>query len=161
MNGDAALRSEIAKDLSSRKGTKYSADQIVVSNGAKQSVLQSLMAVVSPGDKVLVPAPYWTSYPDMVKICGGVPTIVQTRPEEGYVLRPAALREALTKHPEVTCLILCNPSNPTGGVADKDSLVQVAQVLADFPKVCVRKIISFPLLDSSIALVCLGGCHFR
>lgn len=138
MNGDAALRAEIAKDLSARKGTKYTADQIVVSNGAKQSVLQSLLAVVSPGDKVLIPAPYWTSYPDMVKICGGLPTVVDTHPEEGYVLSATALRDALVRNPEVTCLILCNPSNPTGGVAGRESLLQLAQVLVDYPKVKIR-----------------------
>lgn len=93
------------------------------------------MAVVSSGDKVLIPAPYWTSYPDMVKICSGVPTVVNTVPEEGYILSATALREALTRNPEVTCLILCNPSNPTGGVASRESLLQLARVLVDYPKV--------------------------
>ncbi len=83
----------------------------------------------------MIPAPYWTSYPDMVKICGGIPTIIDTYPQENYVLSSISLKKALLTHHEVTCLILCNPSNPTGCVADKQSLVEIAKVLTEFPKV--------------------------
>ena len=120
-----------------RKGVKYTADQIVVSNGAKQSVLQTLMSVVSPGDKVIIPAPYWTSYPDMVKICGGIPTVIDTLAADNYVLTAKSLRKALSEHPETTALILCNPSNPTGSVADQQAQADLATVLLDFPKVVV------------------------
>lgn len=78
VNGDTSLRAAIAHDLRSRKRTAYSAEQIVVSNGAKQSVLQALLAVVCPGDAVLVPAPFWPSYPDMVKMCQAEPVTVGT-----------------------------------------------------------------------------------
>eukprot|EP00597_Dinobryon_sp_UTEXLB2267_P011183 CAMPEP_0170129878 /NCGR_PEP_ID=MMETSP0020_2-20130122/22172_1 /TAXON_ID=98059 /ORGANISM="Dinobryon sp., Strain UTEXLB2267" /LENGTH=338 /DNA_ID=CAMNT_0010364361 /DNA_START=143 /DNA_END=1156 /DNA_ORIENTATION=+ len=84
--GELSLRQAIAGDLSKRKGTPYSPDQIVVSNGAKQAVLQALMAVVSPGDKVIIPAPYWTSYPDMVKMCGGIPVALPTLASNNYEL---------------------------------------------------------------------------
>lgn len=92
VNGEVTLRKAIAKDLTERQGTVYTADQIVVSNGAKQSVIQTLMSVVSPGDGVIIPAPYWVSYVDMVKMCGGVPVVVKTFATDNYQLTPDALR---------------------------------------------------------------------
>eukprot|EP00597_Dinobryon_sp_UTEXLB2267_P000029 CAMPEP_0170056804 /NCGR_PEP_ID=MMETSP0019_2-20121128/67_1 /TAXON_ID=98059 /ORGANISM="Dinobryon sp., Strain UTEXLB2267" /LENGTH=397 /DNA_ID=CAMNT_0010261391 /DNA_START=185 /DNA_END=1378 /DNA_ORIENTATION=+ len=135
--GELSLRQAIAGDLSKRKGTPYSPDQIVVSNGAKQAVLQALMAVVSPGDKVIIPAPYWTSYPDMVKMCGGIPVALPTLASNNYELTADALRTSLQQHPDVSCIILCNPSNPSGGVASRKSFEEIALVLKDFPKVVV------------------------
>ena len=113
VNGEAALRKAIAKDLTERKGTPYTADQIVVSNGAKQSVIQTLLSVVSPGDGVIIPAPYWVSYVDMVKMCGGVPVVIKTLSKDNYQLTPDTLRKTLSSNPNVSALILCNPSNPT------------------------------------------------
>lgn len=137
VNGEVALRTAITIDLNKRKSIKYTADQIVVSNGAKQSVLQSLLSIVSPNDQVLIPSPYWTSYPDMVKICNAVPVVVETYPEENYVLTAQSLKKALQENPRVTCLILCNPSNPTGCVADYQSLLELAEVLSQYPKVAI------------------------
>lgn len=92
--------------------------------------------VIPTGDTVLIPAPYWPSYPDMVKMCGGVPVAVETLAADGYTLSGSALRSALDAHPGTSCLILCNPSNPTGCVAGRSALEDIAHVLADFPKVC-------------------------
>lgn len=122
VGGEAKLREAICDDLAARKGVTYKPEQIVVANGAKQSVIQSLLTVVCPGDDVLLVAPYWPSYPDMVKMCGANPVTVNTTPEDGYSLRPEALRETLSAHPKVSCMILCNPSNPTGCVMDEDEL---------------------------------------
>eukprot|EP01036_Dinobryon_divergens_P031574 gene31574-41001_t len=128
----------IALDLSERKNTPYTADQIVVSNGAKQAVLQALMAVVSPGDSVIIPAPYWTSYPDMVKICGGVPHIIPTLAEENYELSASALESALQSCANPTCVILCNPSNPSGCVSSLESFQKLAKVFEKYPQVTVN-----------------------
>ena len=137
VTGDGELRAAIAADLKARKQTDYSPEQIVVSNGAKQAVLQALLAVACPGDEVLVPSPYWPSYPDMVKMCQAVPVDVKTSAADGYALTGKALREALTRHPEASSIILCNPSNPTGCVMSEAQLQEVASVLADFPNVVV------------------------
>lgn len=108
-----------------------------MSNGAKQAVIQALMSVVCPGDDVLIPAPYWPSYPDMVKMCNARPVSVRTMAKDGYVLTATSLREALQSNPKTSCIILCNPSNPTGGVADVENLKSLATVLRDYPQVTV------------------------
>lgn len=139
VSGNANLRRAIAADLWSRKHVKYSPDEVVVSNGAKQAVLQAMMAVVSPGDRVIIPAPYWTSYPDMVKMCLATPLIVGTEASSDYTLSSSALRAALSSSSSgpVSCLILCNPSNPTGCVSGQAALEDIAAVLRDFPSVVV------------------------
>jgi aspartate/methionine/tyrosine aminotransferase len=100
-------------------------------------VLQSLMALVSPGDTVIIPAPYWPSYPDMVKLCGAIPLPLQTLPSQNYIIDPKILRSILEANPKTSCIILCNPSNPTGSVFTRQQLQDVAEVLVDFPKVCL------------------------
>ena len=95
------------------------------------------MTVVSPNDEVLIPAPYWTSYPDMVKICNAKPIIVDTYDYDDYILTPESLRKALESNSKVSCLILCNPSNPTGSVANKSQLEAIAKVLDDYPNVVI------------------------
>jgi aspartate/methionine/tyrosine aminotransferase len=135
--GEAGLREAIAADLTSRKSTPFKADQVVVSNGAKQAVMQTLLTLVAAGEEVLIPAPYWTSYPDMVQLCNAKAVIVQTTAEENYNMSPEALRAALEAHPKVSCIILCNPSNPSGCVADRASLEALSKVLLDFPNVAI------------------------
>lgn len=138
VTGEISLRNAIVHDLQSRLSIKYTPEQIVVSNGAKQAVIQALMSVVSPGDEVLIPAPYWTSYPDMVKMCNGAkPVIVQTSPSNGYILTPSELRSTLSSNPRISCIIICNPSNPTGSVATREQLTALAEVLHDFPSVII------------------------
>lgn len=137
VTGENGLRAAIATDLLARKGTAYTAEQIVVSNGAKQAVMQALMTVVTPGETVLIPAPYWTSYPDMVQLCNAKPVIVSTSAADSYTLTPQVLRAALEQNPSTSCLILCNPSNPSGCVADKEMMGGLVKVLLDFPQVAV------------------------
>ena len=137
VTGETALREAIARDLSTRKNTPYSAEQIVVSNGAKQAVLQALLAVVCPGDSVLVPSPYWPSYPDMVKMCQALPVDVETSARDGYALTGPALRRALASNPKTSAIILCNPSNPTGCVMSEKQLREVADILLDYPRVTI------------------------
>jgi aspartate/methionine/tyrosine aminotransferase len=138
VTGTADLRAAIANDLKRRKGVEYNpSNEIVVGNGAKQSVYQSVLATCGPGDKVLVPAPYWPSYPEMVKLASAEPIIVPTNAESGYLLTPEDLRSTLHAHPEIKLIILCNPSNPTGGVYRLEDLQGIGKVLEEFPNVLV------------------------
>jgi aspartate/methionine/tyrosine aminotransferase len=137
VTGTLELRQAIADDLKSRKGVSYDPlTEIVVGNGAKQSVFQGIMAVAGVGDEVLVPAPHWP-YPEMVKLTGATPVIVNTQPETGYLLTGDELRQTLTKHPKIKMVIICNPSNPTGGVYGQEQLSDLVRVLQDFPSVAI------------------------
>jgi aspartate/methionine/tyrosine aminotransferase len=95
------------------------------------------MAVVCPGDEVLIPAPYWTSYPDMVKMCQANPVIVSTTAVENYVLTAKSLQSALESNPKISCLILCNPSNPTGSLMTAAQLAELVGVLEAYPSVSI------------------------
>ncbi len=138
VTGTVDLRTAIAADLKTRKGVEYNpANEIVVGNGAKQCVYQGVLATCGEGDKVIVPAPYWPSYPEMVSLVGAEPIVVETKAEDGYLVTPGVLRSTLEEHPEIKLIILCNPSNPTGGVYHLEKLQAIADVLKDFPRVIV------------------------
>ena len=115
--GTTALRAAICAKLASENGLRYAPEELVVSNGAKQSIWQALLAVCSPGDEVIIPAPFWVSYPEMAKLAGAAPVVVETTAAEGFVLTAEKLRAALTARSRL--LILCTPSNPTGAVYSK------------------------------------------
>lgn len=112
--GYPALRNAIVRKLKNENGLDYAADQIVCSNGAKQSVCNAVMALVSPGDEVIIPAPYWVSYPQMVFMADGKPVFVEAGFEQDFKMTPEQLEAAIT--PRTKLLILCSPSNPTGSV---------------------------------------------
>lgn len=137
VNGGVDLRGEIVNDYNKRKGTNFLPDQVTIANGAKQAICQTLMTIVAPGQEVIIPAPFWTSYPDMVKLVSGVPVIINTKMEDSFQLSASELRVTLEKHPKVTCIILCNPSNPTGQVTSAKYQQEIANVLLDFPQVNV------------------------
>jgi aspartate aminotransferase len=118
--GIVELREAIAAKLKRENGVEYTADEIVVSNGAKQSLFNAFMVLLDPGDEVIIQAPYWVSYPEMVKIAGGVPVIVETDARSGFELDAKSLERALTKKTKV--LTLSNPSNPTGIVYGREQL---------------------------------------
>nr|AIT70240.1 aspartate aminotransferase [Petalonia fascia] len=129
VTGTVDLRKAICADLARRKNLTYSAGDIVVANGAKQAVYQAVLAVVRPGDEVIISAPYWPSYPEMVRLAGGVPIIVETTVEEEFLLTAEKLRGALTD--KTRMLIFCNPSNPTGAVHSKERCEELAAVLSE------------------------------
>lgn len=135
VNGTPALRRAIIGRLQKVTGVTYADDQISVGSGAKHVIFTALMATLDPGDEVLIPAPYWVSYPDMVLVNDGTPVIVQCPMADGFKLTPARLRAALT--PKTRWLILNAPSNPTGAVYTRAELAALADVLADFPDVLV------------------------
>ncbi len=121
------LRKAIVKKLKTENQLDYTIDEILVSNGAKQSVCNTIMALINDGDEVIIPAPYWVSYPQMVKLAGGNPTIVSAGFEQNFKMTPAQLKAAIT--PKTKLLILCSPSNPTGSVYSKDELEGLANVI--------------------------------
>ena len=94
MVGTRELRDAICADLKRRKGLEYTPEQIVCSSGAKQSIVQAMLALVGPRDEVLIPAPYWVSYPQMAILCGATPTVIPTTAEDGYLLQPAWLLDS-------------------------------------------------------------------
>lgn len=133
--GYPALREAIVAKLKNENGLDYSPAQISVSNGAKQSVCNTLMALVNSGDEVIIPAPYWVSYPEMVKLAGGTPVIVEAGIEQDFKITPRQLEAAIT--PATKALILCSPSNPTGSVYTREELAGLAEVLARHEQVFV------------------------
>lgn len=140
VTGTAALRQAIAQDLEKRKNLKYNPNtEIVVGNGAKQCVYQGILATCGPGDAVIVPAPYWPSYPEMVTLAGAIPIILETKETDGYLLTPELLEKCIEENSDKTirCLILCNPSNPTGGVHNKARLESLANVLEKYPQISI------------------------
>ena len=125
--GYLSLRQAIVNKLKRENGLEYTSEQILCSNGAKQSVCNAIMALVNEGDEVIIPAPYWVSYPQMVKLAGGTPVIVKADISQGFKMTPEQLEAAIT--PKTRVLILCSPSNPTGAVYTQDELASLAQVL--------------------------------
>ena len=133
--GYPALRNAIVAKLKNENGLEYTAAQISCANGAKQSVCNTIMALVNKGDEVIVPAPYWVSYPEMVKLAEGTPVIVRAGIDQDFKITPAQLEAAIT--PKTRVLILCSPSNPTGSVYSKEELAGLSEVLAKHERVIV------------------------
>jgi aspartate aminotransferase len=125
-SGIPELKAAVAKAYEARHGLKYSPQQVIVSNGAKHSLHNIFTVLCDPGDEVIIPAPYWVSYAELVKLTGAVPVIVPTRQEDNFKLTPAALRGAIT--PKTKILLLCSPSNPTGSMYEQEELGQLADV---------------------------------
>ena len=123
--GYADLRKAIVAKLKRENNLDYTINEVLVSNGAKQSVCNTVMALVNPGDEVIIPAPYWVSYPQMVKLAGGTPVFVNAGFEQNFKMTPEQLEAAIT--PRTRLLILCSPSNPTGSVYSKDELAGLAE----------------------------------
>jgi aspartate aminotransferase len=121
------LRQAIARKLERENQLHYTPAEILVSNGAKQSVCNTVMALVNDGEEVIIPAPYWVSYPQMVLLAGGKPVIVEAGFDQNFKMTPAQLEAAIT--PKTRMLILCSPSNPTGSVYSKDELQALAEVI--------------------------------
>ncbi len=135
VGGTPALRKAIAAKFKRENGLDYALDQIIVSTGGKQVLFNALLATVNPGDEVIIPAPYWVSYPDIVAITEGKPIIVETKVEDGFRLSPAALEAAITD--KTKWLILNSPSNPTGAAYTAEQLKALADVLLRHPHVWV------------------------
>ena len=125
--GYADLREAIVAKLKKENGLNYTENEILVSNGAKQSVCNTVMALVDEGEEVIIPTPYWVSYPQMVQLAGGTPIYIKARYEQNFKITSEQLEAAIT--PKTRMLILCSPSNPTGSVYSQEELVQLAEVI--------------------------------
>ena len=133
--GYPALRNAIVAKLKNENGLEYTAGQISCANGAKQSVCNTVMVLVNPGTRLSSPAPFWVSYPEMVKLAEGTPVIVPAGIEQDFKITPAQLEAAIT--PKTKALILCSPSNPTGSVYSAEELAGLAEVLKKHPDIIV------------------------
>lgn len=125
--GYADLRKAVVAKLKNENGLDYSVNEILVSNGAKQSVCNTVMALCNDGEEVIIPAPYWVSYPQMALLAGANPVIINAGFEQNFKITPQQLEEAIT--PKTRMLILCSPSNPTGSVYSQDELNALAEVI--------------------------------
>lgn len=126
-SGTVSVRKAICKKLKVDNDLDYEPVQIVVSNGAKHALHNAFMAILDPGEEVIIPSPYWLTYPEIVKLCDGVPVYVSTKPENHFKMTAAELKAAIT--PKTKALILNNPSNPTGVVYNKEDIIELAKVL--------------------------------
>ncbi len=133
--GTPELRRAIVEKFARENALSYAPDEVIVCTGGKQVLFNALMATVNPGDEVVIPAPYWVSYPDMVQLAGGTAVIVPTTIEDGFRMRPEALAAAIT--PRTKWLILNTPSNPTGAGYDAAALKGLTDVLMAHPHVWV------------------------
>lgn len=127
------LRTAIAARLTKDYGTAYAADEILITVGAKEGLFAAQQVLLNPGDEIIIPAPYWVSYPEQAQICSATPVFVNTTPESGFKLTPAELANAIT--PRTKMLLLNHPSNPTGAVYTKAELRALAEVLQQHPHV--------------------------
>lgn len=127
--GEPRLKEAIAQKLQNDNGLCYGADNVIVTNGGKHSLYNLMQALIEPGDEVIIPAPFWLSYPEMVKLAGGTPVIVSTTVESSFKVTPEQLRQAIT--PKTKLLIFNSPSNPTGMVYTPDEVRAIAAVVVD------------------------------
>lgn len=164
--GYLPLRKAIAAKLKNENGLDYKPEQIVCSNGAKQSVCNTLLCIIGPEDEVIIPAPYWVSYIEMVKLAEGKSVIVPAGIEQNFKITPAQLEAAIT--PKTKAIILCSPSNPTGSVYSKAELKGLVDVLVKYPNIMViadeiyehinyigkhESIAQFPEIKERVALI--------
>jgi len=129
------LRKAIVAKLKNENGLDYTINEVIVGTGGKQCVCNAVLALVNPGDEVIIPAPYWVSYPQMVKLAGGTPVIVNAGFDQDFKMTSEQLENAITEKTKM--LILCSPSNPTGSVYSKEELAALAEVLKKHPEVFV------------------------
>lgn len=127
--GTPELLQAVSDKLQRENGLHYTTNQILTNNGAKHSLFNLFQAVIDEGDEVIIPAPYWVTYPELVKYSGGVSVIINTNDESGFKITPEQLKEAIS--PKTKMLVLTSPSNPTGAVYSKEELEALAEVLKD------------------------------
>lgn len=133
--GYLSLRKAIVANLKETNGVDYEPEQIVVSNGAKQSLNNVIMSVINPGDEVIIPTPAWVSYMELVKLAEGVNVLVPAGIEQDFKITPRQLKEAIT--PKTKMIIICSPSNPTGSVYSAEELAALVDVLKDYPQIVI------------------------
>ncbi len=135
VGGTLELKQAVVNKFKNENNLDYTINQVLVSNGGKHSIYNALQAIINEGDEVIIPAPYWTSYPDMVLLAGGSPIFISCSISEHYKLTAEKLRAAITK--KTKAIFLNSPSNPTGMVYSNDELLAIAKVLEDYPDIFI------------------------
>ena len=148
--GYLSLRKAIANKLKRENNLNYSASEVIVGTGGKQGVCNTILALVNPGDEVIIPAPYWVSYPQMVKLAGGEPVIIPAGIEQDFKVTVDQLKAAITSRTKL--IILCSPSNPTGSVYTKEELEALAKIVLEHNDL-------FVLSDEMYEHINYIGCH--
>ena len=152
--GEMPLRQAIANKLQQHNGLNYTAQNVIVTNGGKHSLFNLMLALIETGDEVIIPAPYWLSYPEMVKLAEGTPVIVSTTAANDYKITPDQLRQAIT--PRTKLFILNSPSNPTGSVYTPDEIRALAEVVVEKDILVVSDEIYERLLYDGIEHLSIG-----
>ena len=152
--GEMPLRQAIANKLQQHNGLDYTAQNVIVTNGGKHSLFNLMLALIETGDEVIIPAPYWLSYPEMVKLAEGTPVIVSTTAANDYKITPDQLRQAIT--PRTKLFILNSPSNPTGSVYTPDEIRALAEVVVEKDILVVSDEIYERLLYDGIEHLSIG-----
>lgn len=129
--GIVPLREAICKKFKDDNNLDYTPAQVLVSPGAKASIVFILMAICDAGDQVIIPSPYWVSYPDQVDIAGGIPLLLETTEEDNYKINPAELKKMIAANANVKALMLNNPNNPTGAIYSKEELIQIGDICVE------------------------------
>lgn len=135
VGGTAKLKKAVVDKFKRENGLSYEPKEVIVSTGGKQVLFNLFLAYLNPGEEVIVPAPYWVSYADIVRIVGGVPVIVQCPASQNYLIQPSQIEEAVT--PRTRAILLCSPSNPTGSVYSEAELRAIAAVLEKYPDILI------------------------
>lgn len=125
VSGLIVLREAVAKKLREENKLEYSAEEIIISNGAKQAIMNALLATLNPGEEILVPVPYWTSYPEIIRLCGAVPVFVHPEDEKDYKITVKDLEKCITSNTKM--LMFNNPSNPSGTIYEKSEIEEIAR----------------------------------
>jgi aspartate aminotransferase len=133
--GYADLREAVALKFRRDNGIEYAPDQIVVSTGAKQSIANAILSLINPGDEVLLPAPYWVSYIEIIKLAGGIPKVIYAGIEQDFKVTPEQLRPFISD--KTRMMIFSSPCNPTGSVYSKEELEKIADLFREFPEVII------------------------
>lgn len=155
--GEMPLRQAIANKLQKHNGLDYTAQNVIVTNGGKHSLFNLMLALIETGDEVIIPAPYWLSYPEMVKLAEGTPVIVSTSAANDYKITPDQLRQAIT--PRTKLFILNSPSNPTGSVYTPDEIRALAEVVVEKDILVVSDEIYERLLYDGIKHLSIGAVN--
>ena len=154
--GEPELRKAIARKLKTENNLDYRAENTIVTNGGKHSLYNLMMALIEPGDEVIIPAPYWLSYPEMVILAGGTPQIVPTTAATGYKITPAQLRQSIT--PKTKLFVLNSPSNPTGMVYAPEEIKALAEVVVEADILVVSDEIYEKIIYEGAEHLSIGAC---
>ncbi|MGK7879765.1 MAG: pyridoxal phosphate-dependent aminotransferase [Crocosphaera sp.] len=153
--GELGLREAIARKLNNDNQLSYKPNNVIVTNGGKHSLSNLMLALIEPGDQVIIPAPYWLSYPEMVKLAGGTPIVVKTTAETDYKITPEQLRQAIT--PKTKLFVLNSPSNPTGTVYNPAEIKALAEVIVEHDLLVVSDEIYEKIVYDGVEHISIGS----